>query len=134
MTLSIFDSYLLYFGSFALASIFAALYARSNNIFKYLFFILAISVPALVAALRDASVGTDYQWYFYHISQFTTKVNSISDFASLDSNFEIGKEMENLAEKSLHWKELYDELKQDRNVLYNDIISLIQRHKIVEEG
>ena len=61
-------------------------------------------------------------------------IDTICDLAMKDSNFEIGKEMENLAEKSLHWKELYDELKQDRNVLYNDIISLIQRHKIVEEG
>ena len=89
MILTIFESYLLYFGSFALASFFAALYARLNSIFKYIFFILAIFIPAIVAALRNAAVGTDYQYYLYHISQFA-HINSISDFVLLDSNFEIG--------------------------------------------
>jgi len=60
-------------------------------------------------------------------------IDTICDLAMKDSNFEIGKEMKNLAEKSLHWQELYNELRKDRDVLYKDILILIQKHKIEED-
>jgi transmembrane protein EpsG len=90
MALTVFASYLLYFSSFVLASLFAALYGRTKGYLSFIFFCLAISIPSLIAAIRGESVGTDYKWYLYHIAQFPNKINSIFDFHLLDSNFEIG--------------------------------------------
>ena len=60
-------------------------------------------------------------------------IDTICNLASENENFDINKQMILLAEKSLHWQELYDELKQDRNILYDDIIELIRKHKITAE-
>ncbi len=90
MTLSILESYLLYISSFILASIFATFFARSKGILKFIFLILAISGPSLVAAVRHLTVGTDYQYYVYHILEIQSKANSVSDLALLDSKFELG--------------------------------------------
>jgi len=90
MILSTFSSYLLYTSSFMLASLFAIFYIKIKNSLRYFFFLFAISIPAFIASLRNLHVGTDYEWYIYHISQFSKNINSISDFALLDSSFEIG--------------------------------------------
>ncbi len=90
MVFSAFESFVIYFITFALSALFAGLYARQRNSIKYIFFILALSIPALLPALRGITVGVDYHSYFYHIQQFTRNIHAISDFSLLDSNFEFG--------------------------------------------
>lgn len=89
MEFSIIVSYIIYSITFITAAFFASLYAKSKKVSKYLFFFLAISIPALLASIRGIGVGVDYIEYVRHINEIIN-IDSISSFSVLDSNMEFG--------------------------------------------
>jgi len=80
--------------------------------------------------------GNDvYQFHneFGHPITLTRKdVNTICELAIEDPEFDIGQEMEKLADKSKHWQELYAGLVKDKETLHNDIIAMVKRHNVEE--
>jgi hypothetical protein len=59
-------------------------------------------------------------------------IDTICSLAKDNPEFSLNQELEALAEKSAHWQELYNELKDDRNNLFDDIMELVQKHNIEE--
>jgi len=57
-------------------------------------------------------------------------VDTICELAMEDSNFDIGEKMEELADKSEHWQELYAELVKNKEELHNDIMDFVRKHKV----
>src|SRR5690606_27550839 len=62
----------------------------SNKLYRYLYFIVAISLPSILAGIRGLNVGTDYIEYIRHIKEVIAIIDSDLKFSDLDSNFEIG--------------------------------------------
>lgn len=90
MTLSLLESYMIYIFTFIVSALFASLYGKKRGFKKYVFFSLAILIPALLAAIRGIEVGTDYWAYLRHIYEMTNNIDSLADFDTIRMNFEFG--------------------------------------------
>jgi len=81
---------------------------------------------------QGSDIYTFYNEYNYPITLTKKDINTICELARENSDFDLNIEIQNLAEKSEHWKELYSELVKDKEKLFNDIMSLVHNHKIEE--
>jgi len=78
--------------------------------------------------------GTDMYEFHTERNEMVTlskaDVNTMCELAMEDSEFDIGKKMEELADKSEHWQELYAELVKHKEELHNDIMDFVRKHKV----
>jgi len=79
-------------------------------------------------------LGTDMYEFCTERNEMVTlskaDVNTMCELAMEDSEFDIGQKMEELADKSEHWQELYAELFKHKEELHNDIMDFVRKHKV----
>ena len=61
-------------------------------------------------------------------------IDTICSFAAQGNEFSLNQKLEALAETNEHWRDLYEDLRQDRNRLFDDIIDLMNKHNVISEG
>jgi hypothetical protein len=94
MTFSTLESYSIYMTAFIMSAICAALYSiLVTHKVRYVFFILAATIPAVLACIRGVDVGTDYVHYVAHFHEVGSKAENLFDVdwrSGLSSRFEFG--------------------------------------------
>jgi len=79
---------------------------------------------------QGGDVYTFHNEFGHPITLTKVDINTICSLALEDPDFDIGKEMEYLAETSAHWQELYAGLIKDKELLYDDIMMFVKKHRV----
>lgn len=90
MTFSILESFIIYLFLFVFSAGSLRISASSVGVIRYLFLLVSVGLPALLASIRSVNIGTDYIWYVDHFIEMATKIEGIHEIQNTRSPFEFG--------------------------------------------